>query len=267
MSSTDAAFTGSIPEIYDRRLGPLLFAPYAQDLARRLAGFEGDLLEIAAGTGVVTAELARALPSARITATDLNPAMLQVAGGKAGVDRVSWRPADALSLPFEPDAFDAVVCQFGVMFFPDKVRALSEARRVLRPGGRLLFNVWDRLEANEASLAVAQAVAAAFPQDPPDFVRRIPHGWCDPQVIRDTLAAAGFEEAAIDTVTLRGRAPSAEDPAVGLCQGTPMRSEIEARDAGKLEAVTEAATAAVAARFGPGPIDTQLQALVIEARA
>lgn len=267
MTNTDTAFTGSIPEIYDRRLGPLLFGPYAQDLARRLAGFDGDLLEVAAGTGVVTAELARTLPDARITATDLNPAMLEVARRKAGVEQVSWRPADAQSLPFETGAFDAVVCQFGVMFFPDKAQALSEARRALRPGGRLLFNVWDRLEENEAPLVVTQAVAAAFPQDPPSFVRRIPHGWYDIDVIRRTLAAAGFEEVAVETVSLRGQAASAEDPAIGLCQGTPMRSEIEARDAGKLEAVTEAATAAITARFGAGPIDTKLQALVIEAHA
>lgn len=267
MASTDAAFTGSIPRIYDRRLGPLLFAPYAQDLADRLAGFEGDLLELAAGTGILTAELARAAPGARLTSSDLNPAMLELASRKAGVEQVTWRTADAQSLPFEAGAFDLVVCQFGVMFFPDKVGAFSEARRVLRPGGRLLFSVWDRLEDNEASLVVTDAVAAAFPHDPPSFVRRIPHGWFAREVIRGTLGSAGFAQAEIETVTLRGRAPSAEDPAIGLCQGTPMRSEIEARDPQALEGVTQAAVEAVAARFGPGPIDTKLQALIIEARA
>ncbi|MET0295396.1 MAG: class I SAM-dependent methyltransferase [Phenylobacterium sp.] len=266
MTATDAAFTGAIPQIYDRRLGSFLFEPYARDLARRLAGFGGDLLETAAGTGIVTRELSGALEEARIVATDLNPAMLEHAAGRLPDAPVRWRQADALELPFEAAAFDAVVCQFGAMFFPDRIRGYAEARRVLRPGGRFLFSVWDRLEENEAALAVHEAVAAQFPDDPPGFIRRTPHGYFDRDRIRADLRAAGFEDIEIETVPARGRAARAEDPAIGLCQGSPLRNEIEARNGGRLQAVTEAAALAVADRFGLGPIDTRIQAVVIEAR-
>ncbi|HLW13061.1 MAG TPA: class I SAM-dependent methyltransferase, partial [Casimicrobiaceae bacterium] len=147
----DKVFAGSIPEIYDTLLVPLIFEPYAADLARRLAEQPlHRILEIAAGTGVVTRAMARALPpDVSITATDLNAQMIDRARAVGTVRNVEWRPADAINLPFGDGTFDAVVCQFGAMFFPDKQKAFSEARRVLRAGGSLLFNVWDRIEENE----------------------------------------------------------------------------------------------------------------------
>lgn len=267
MSDTDKAFTGSIPALYDRHLGPLIFAPYADDMAQRLAGLkQGRLLEIAAGTGIVTRALDRTLPApVQIVATDLNQAMLDHAATLTQSRRIEWRQADALSLPFKDDEFDAVICQFGVMFFPDKRKAFAEARRVLKPRCRYVFNVWDRIEENEVAQPVSDAIAACFPEDPPQFARRTPYGYHDAELIHRELVAAGFVEIKSQVVTKRARAASARDPAMGLCQGSPLRNEIMARDPGRLEEATEAATKAVAAKLGPGPIDGKIQAIVFEA--
>jgi ubiquinone/menaquinone biosynthesis C-methylase UbiE len=268
MTDSDKVFAGSIPGLYDRYLGPLLFEPYAQDMVRRLADLkEGRLLEIAAGTGIVTRALDRALPpKVAVTATDLNQAMLDHAMTKLRSPRVRWHQADALALPFKDEEFDAVVCQFGAMFFPDKPKAFREARRVLKPGGRFLFNVWDQLEENEVSLVVTDAVAACFPQDPPQFLRRAPHGYHDLAAIRHDLEAAGFGAIKSETVKKQILASSPRDPVIGFCQGSPLRNEIEARDPKRLSEITEIATRAVAARFGNGPIQCGQQAIVVEVR-
>jgi len=267
MKDTDKLFVGSMPALYDRHLGPFIFEPYAQDLAARVAGFgPQQVLETAAGTGIVTRALARALPAtAAIAATDLNQAMVDYAAAQTRAPNVTWRQADALALPFADGAFDVVVCQFGVMFFPDKVAGYREALRVLKPGGRFLFNVWDRIEENEISHVLTEAVAALFPADPPRFLARTPHGYHDVAAIRAQLGQAGFGRVEIETVAKRGRAPSPRDPALGFCQGSPLRSEIEARDAGRLQEATEAAARALAERFGPGPIEGKIQAHVITA--
>jgi ubiquinone/menaquinone biosynthesis C-methylase UbiE len=267
MKETDKLFVGSMPALYDRHLGPFIFEPYAQDLAERVARLGPQrLLETAAGTGIVTRALAGALPAtAAITATDLNQAMVDYAAAQTRAPNVTWRQADALALPFADGSFDAVVCQFGVMFFPDKGAGYREALRVLKPGGRFLFNVWDRIADNEISRVVTEAVASLFPADPPQFLARTPHGYHDVAAIREQLGQAGFAGVEIETVAKRGRAPSPRDPAIGFCQGSPLRSEIEARDAGRLQEATEAAARAVAERFGSGPIDGKIQAHVITA--
>jgi len=268
MGQADAAFTGSIPEIYDRCMGATMFAPYGLDLARRLRTLrEGRLLELAAGTGIATAALAAALPeSVQIVATDLNQPMLDYAESKHALGRVRWQQADALSLPFDPDTFVAVVCQFGVMFFADRVAGLRQAHRVLVPGGRLVFSVWDRLSANPLMGAVVAGLAARHPSHPSWFLERTPCGYHDPEQIRADVSAAGFVDVSIETVALSGRVEAARDLATGLCQGSPMRGEIEAVEPGGLQAATEAAAAEVARRFGPGPFEAPLQALVVEAR-
>jgi ubiquinone/menaquinone biosynthesis C-methylase UbiE len=264
---TDTVFTGSIPQLYDRYMGPLIFAPYAADLATRLADLRGaDLLETAAGTGIVTRALDATLPGGvAIVATDLNQAMLDHAAKQLTSTRVTWRQADALALPFADRSFDAVVCQFGAMFFPDKVKAFSEARRVLKPGGRFLFNVWDRIEENEFPHVVMGALAGVFPVDPPKFMERTPHGYHDRQRVEADVRAAGFTRVSIETVAKTSAAPSAREPAIAFCQGTPMRAEIEARDAAGLGRATDAAEAALAARFGKGGISGRIQAHVITA--
>ncbi len=263
----DRIFQGPVPALYDRHLGPMIFAPYASDLASRLKDLRrGRVLETAAGTGIVTRALLSALPDeVSIEATDINQPMLDHASRLVSSARVTWRQADATALPFPDAAFDAVVCQFGVMFFPDKVQAFSEARRVLKPGGRFLFNVWDRIEANEFADLVVRAVAPLFPDDPPMFLARTPHGHHDVAALDAQLRAAGFASVLSETVTCRSPAPDALSVAIGYCQGTPMRQEIEARSADRLSEATEAAAAAIAARFGSGPVVGQIRAHVIVA--
>lgn len=263
----DRIFQGPIPALYDQHLGPMIFAPYASDLASRLTGLRrGRVLETAAGTGIVTRALLSALPDdVFIDATDINQAMLDQASGLLSSARVTWRQTDAEALPFPDGMFDAVVCQFGVMFFPDKVRAFSEAYRVLKPGGHFLFNVWDRIEANEFADLVVRAVAPLFPDDPPMFLARTPHGHHDIAALEAQLRAAGFTSVTSDTVTRQSSAPSALFVAIGYCQGTPMRKEIEARAADRLSEATDAAAAAIAARFGSGPVVGQIRAHVITA--
>jgi len=265
--SDDTGFAGSIPDLYQSHLVPLIFEPYAADLAARVARRTAvRVLEVAAGTGVVTRQLASVLPpEASIVATDLNPPMLDKAASLGAGRSVEWRQADALALPFPDASFDAVVCQFGVMFFPDTPTAFAEARRVLRPGGAFLFNVWDAIDQNELSLLVTRALANVFPDDPPRFMARVPHGYCDPSHIVRDLAGGGFTGAPeITLLAARSRADAALAPAVAYCQGTPLRSEIEARATPSLTETTERVCAALVERFGSGPVDAKLQALVVE---
>ena len=269
-SASGPMFAGSIPEVYEKYLVPLIFEPYAIDLAQRLASFPlTTVLELAAGTGVVTRRLAMTLPSSVfIIASDISQEMLDI-GAAVGTSRpVEWRQADALDLPFDKASFDAVVCQFGVMFLRDKPRAYAEVRRVLRRGGVLLFNVWDRVEENEFPHVVNEAVAPLFPGNPPDFMVRVPHGYHDAATIRRHLAEGGFSsEAVIETVAARSRAASARIPAVAFCQGTPLRNEIEMRDRARLAEATDTAAAALAARFGNAAVDGRIQAHVIAVEA
>jgi len=270
MVSTDKVFAGSIPEVYDRLLVPLIFEPYARDLAGRLARINPQsVLETAAGTGVLTRALAKALPAgARIVATDLNQPMLDHAAARMGPDsRIAWRQADALALPFEDKSFDAVACQFGVMFFPDKVQGYREARRVLKPGGHILFNVWDRISENEFPDVVTEALAKVFPQDPPRFLARTPHGYHDVEVIRRQLTETGFASIAVEARDEISRAASPRDAATAFCQGTPLRNEIEARDPARLPEATEKAAEALAQRFGSGAIEGRIRAFAFIARA
>jgi ubiquinone/menaquinone biosynthesis C-methylase UbiE len=268
MVATDKVFAGSIPELYDRFMVPLIFEPYARDLADRLAkAGPQDLLETAAGTGALTRAVAARLPvSTRITATDLNQPMLDHARTRlSGDSRITWKQADALALPFGEQSFDAVVCQFGVMFFPDRVAGYKEARRVLKSGGHFIFNVWDRISENDFADVVTQALADIFPDDPPRFMARTPHGYHDVDQIRADLKAAGFANASVDVVDARSKAPSARDAAIAYCQGTPLRNEIDARDASRLEEATAKAAEALARRFGTGAVDGRIRALVITA--
>jgi SAM-dependent methyltransferase len=267
-SGIDTAFTGSVAQLYESHLVPLIFEPYAVDMARRVAARRPRrVLEIAAGTGVVTRQLAvMAEASCEIVATDLNSAMLDEARRIGTARPVQWRVADAMQLPFDEGEFDVVVCQFGVMFFPDKAHAFAQARRVLRPGGVFLFNAWDTIESNEFADAVTAGVATVFPQDPPRFLARTPHGYHDAARIRQDLAAAGFAgNAPVETIAFTSRAVSAEIPAVAYCQGTPLRGEIEARDPDALPRATRAGRDEVARRFGDGPIEGQIRALVVSA--
>ena len=270
MVATDKLFAGSIPELYDRYLVPLIFDAYASDLAAQIATTSPrDVLETAAGTGVLTTAMVSRLPAeTRIVATDLNQPMLDYAAAKPPLQgRVTWRQADALALPFENATFDVVTCQFGAMFFPDKVNGYSEARRVLRPRGHFLFNVWGRIADNHFADVVTDALATLFPQDPPLFMARTPHGYHDVAGIREDLSAGGFKNISIETIDHISKASSARDVAIAYCQGTPLRNEILARDAARLEEATNVAEAALAKRFGSGAIEGLIRAHVITAGA
>jgi SAM-dependent methyltransferase len=268
--NTDKVFAGSIPKLYETYLVPLIFEPYAADLMHRLrARRVSSVLEIAAGTGVVTRALASGLPeSVFIVATDLNQAMLDQAAVEGTKRAVEWRQADAMELPFQSATFDAVVCQFGVMFFPQKPKAFSEARRMLRPGGVFIFNVWDRIEENEFADTVTNALESVFPKDPPRFLARTPHGYHDRSQIAGDLANGGFTTTPrIETVSARSRAHSPRAPAIAYCQGTPLRNEIETRDAARLDEATNVAAEAIARQFGAGAVDGKIQAHVVTIEA
>jgi len=268
MAASDKVFAGSIPKFYDTLMVPLIFEAYAADMARLVADFSpGAVLETAAGSGVVTRALAPKLGAdARYVVTDLNQPMLDYAATRQAADsRIEWRQADALGLPFDDASFDVVCCQFGAMFFPDRVAGYTEARRVLRPGGRFVFSVWDRIEENAFADDVTNAVATVFPHDPPRFLARTPHGYHDVAVIREELSRAGFTSIEIATHEKVSRGSSASAVATAYCQGTPLRSEIEARDASLLQLATDRATEALARRHGEGPVAGKIQAHVIVA--
>jgi ubiquinone/menaquinone biosynthesis C-methylase UbiE len=269
VSESDKVFTGSIAEVYDSHLVPLIFDPYAADLARRTAAIDPDaVLEIAAGSGVVARAVAPVLKSgARHVVTDLNPPMLERAASmQPHPERIEWKPADAIELPFDDDSFDVVLCQFGAMFFPDRVKAYGEVRRVLRPGGAFIFNMWDRIEENDFAHVVTQALAEIFPVDPPLFLDRTPHGHYDPDVYRAELQSAGFGDVTIETLDEISAADSPAIPAIAYCCGTPLRNEIEAREGPGLDEATQHAAKAIAGRFGEGAVEGRIRAFIITAR-
>jgi SAM-dependent methyltransferase len=250
-----------MPEVYDRWLGPTVFQPFAADLAARVAARSpGRVLELAAGTGVLTRELVERV-GGEVTATDLNEAMVEF--GRQQVPGAVWRQADALDLPFDAGAFDAVACQFGVMFFPDRAAGFAEARRVLRPGGSLFVSVWDTVDRHDFAAALMAGIERAFPDDPPTFIVSIPHGYADPDAIAADLTAGGLACRSVETVTLEGRAAAAADVAAGFCTGTPLRAEIEAR--GGLPEVTALVAEEMERRLGSGEVSGRMTAHVIEA--
>jgi ubiquinone/menaquinone biosynthesis C-methylase UbiE len=267
MPASDQVFAGSVPQLYQSHMVPLIFEPYAGDMARRVARLGATrVLELAAGTGVLTRHLAASLPEqVTIVATDLNPPMLALARELGTPRPVQWQVADAMDLPFEDATFDLVVCQFGVMFFPDKARAYAQARRVLRPGGTLLFSVWDRIEENHFTWVAQDTLARRFPQDPPVFMARTPHGYGNLARIAQDLAQAGFG-AGLQSHTLAtlSRAAHARRVAQALCHGTPLRGEIEAREPDGLNAATDAVEAALRQRFGDGPVEAKVQAHILQ---
>lgn len=261
---SNAAFVGSIPEYYDRYLGPVLFDPYAADLVARLNVPENaSVLELACGTGIVTRRLRDRLgPTASLVATDLNEAMMSYASGKfSREDAVEWKQADATELPFSDQSFDAVLCQFGLMFFPDKERALRETCRVLKPGGVFLFNVWDKIEANDLPHIAHTIISRFFDDQPPDFYE-VPFSFHDPETIRSLVSAAGFRQLDLSALPLPAISPSAVATAKGLVHGNPIIAAIKERDESRLPEIEAAVAAAVTAKCGDAPVRGRMQALV-----
>lgn len=261
-------FQGSIPEAYDRYLRPLLFEPYARDLAARLEiGPAMRVLEIACGTGIATRALLARLPGdATLVATDFSDAMLAAAQQRVSADqRLAWQPADAAALPFDDASFDAVVCQFGVMFFPDKPAALRQMRRVMRPGGQLLASTWDAIDRNSIARVAHDTLVRTFPAAPPKFFT-IPFGFHDAEEFQRLVTRAGFRDARVEHVTLEGHSPSAAAAAAGLVQGSPASVELREAGASVTDAV-QAVAQAVSAALGRGELRVSLSALVLSARA
>ena len=264
-----ARFAGdAIPAYYDSGLGPLLFADYAADLARRAVAARPDrVLEIAAGTGIVTRRLRDALPrSAHLVASDLNLSMLKIARQKFDVaENVEFELADAAALPFADRIFDAIVCQFGVMFFPDKDKAYREAFRVLAPGGCYHFNVWDSFDFNAFARVTHETVGRFFAENAPAFFT-VPFGYHRIDPIKASLIAAGFGNIAAHVVRIEKMITNARSFAQGLILGNPIAAEIEARGAARPAAIMAALAAALQREFGPDSGCTTMQAIVFAAQ-
>ena len=267
MPDKNAAFVGSVPENYDRYLGPMLFEPYARDMATRLPQRDDiSVLETACGTGIVTAALRRHLPAgAKLCATDLNEAMLDFAKGKRDAAGIDWQVADMTALPFPDQSFDFVVSQFGVMFLPDKGAGMREAFRVLKPGGKFIFNVWDSLANNDQSRIAHETIVAETEPDPVRFLEAAPFGSYDVEEMRGFVEGAGFREVGVTPVEFECISPSAKDAATGLVQGTPVFVALKDRDPALIPKVTEAVAKALAPVYGEKPCRGRMRAFVWEA--
>ena len=264
MISQSARFVGSIPENYGRGLGPHIFNGYAQDLAQRVADLgPAAVLELAAGTGIVTRKLRDLLAAdCDLLASDLNPPMLDVAKAKfKQQESVRFEHVDATDLPFDAASFDVVACQFGVMFFPDKHRSYAEVCRVLKTGGSYLLNVWDSWDNNLFAQLAHDVVTKFFPDDPPGFYK-VPFGYHDPREIEASLLRAGFSKVTVEHLPLVAKIPSATDFAKGLVFGNPLHDEIVSRG-GDADAVCVALAEAIETELGS---QMSIQALVIQAR-
>jgi ubiquinone/menaquinone biosynthesis C-methylase UbiE len=262
-----ASFIGNIPEHYDRGLGPIIFIDYAADIARRaVAGNPARVLETAAGTGIVTRQLRDRLPArARLTATDLNPPMLDVARKKFQPhEEVDFQPADAAALPFPGGSFDAVVCQFGVMFFPEKGRSDREVHRVLAPGGRYLFSVWDAHRHNRFGGIAHEVAGNFFPSDPPQFYQ-VPFSYYRIDPIKESLIDAGFSDIEIAVLRLEKEIPDATRFAQGIVYGNPLVDQIRARGGVDPDQVVDAVARALRREFGTDPARMTLQAIIFSA--
>jgi len=264
-----AAYVGTIPENYHRGVGSFLFDPYAQELARRAEALAPDrLLETACGTGIATRRLREALPpQVELVATDLHEPMLAVARRTVrSRGQVRFQQADMTALPFDGAGFDALVCQFGLMFVPDKPAAAREARRVLRPGGQVLMATWRSLAHNEPIRLAHETVSRLFPYDPPRFYL-IQTGFGEPEYMRRLLANAGFVEISTEVVEKRTSAPSAVEVAVGLIEGFPIVDYIRARDPSLVPVAVAELARAFVAHFGDHPMAGTVEALITTATA
>ncbi|HVU58959.1 MAG TPA: methyltransferase domain-containing protein [Puia sp.] len=266
MPTTPPAFSGAIPENYDRYLGPYIFEPYARHLVECAASSApGAILEIACGTGRVTRHLQKAFPGVRLIATDINKDMVDIARRLTPGANIEWQTADARELPFDDHSFDMVIFQFGLMFVPDKQKALSEAQRVLRPGGRLLFSTWDSLENNPAFHLADTVVKKYFPIDPPRFFH-LPFSLHDDSQLTAWTKAAGFTDVHASLVKLPGYSPSAADTATGMLEGSPMYNTLNELAPGLIPVIKADLTKALAEKFGEAPLTSPNQAWMIEAR-
>lgn len=260
----NAVFAGTIPANYEKYLGPFLFEPYALDLVSRLQDKKyPQILELACGTGRVTAHLAKSVKHDSLTATDLNPDMIEVGKKIVGNKNIKWQPADALELPFDDNSFDAVVCQFGIMFFPDKLKGLQEAHRVLKPGGKIIFNTWDNVENNPAIHEGRKIIESYFGDDPPVFYN-VPFSIHDENELQTIMKDAGFKNIKTSLVKKDGISDRAADLAIGMVEGNPIFLSITEKDPSLIEPIEKHVEKVLAEKFGDKPLKSKLQAWICE---
>lgn len=264
MNDQSSQFIGNIPDNYDRCLGPYIFEDYANDLARRAAGTAPtDVLELASGTGILTRKLRDTLPQeTQLTASDLSSPMLSIAAEKFSKNEtVEFSEANAMALPFDNSTFDLIVCQFGVMFFPDKPASFREARRVLSSGGQYIFNIWGSISQNPFSECANNVAARFFPEDPPGFYK-VPFGYSDPDIVMADMAAGGLLNITSETVSFDKTVDDWTRFAHGLVYGNPLLDEINNRGGVEPEDVELSILSSLRDRFGPEPTTMPLLATV-----
>jgi SAM-dependent methyltransferase len=263
--STSTRFTGTIPALYERHLGPVLFEPYARAVAERISADRRRGLELAAGTGRVTRRLLERLaPDATLIASDFNEPMLAEAQSQLEDPRLHWHVVDAQQIPFEAARFDLVVCQFGLMFVPDPPRALREMRRVLDHHGLLVITTWGELAHNPACQLLDELAHAELPTDPPTFMR-IPFSMGDPVALAALVEAAGFSSVETETVAITGEATSAADLATGFVRGNPLWNQLVERGI-DADAFHARVATTLARAFGDRPCRPPMAAHIVRAR-
>ncbi|SPJ29601.1 class I SAM-dependent methyltransferase [Falsiruegeria mediterranea] len=268
MSTNAANFVGDIPHHYDTGLGPAIFHDYADRLVERCTATGAtDVIEMAAGTGIVSRKLRDHLdPDAALTVTDLNAPMLDIAQSKFSEgENVLFQTADAMQLPFDDDSFDLMLCQFGVMFFPDKPASFREAKRVLRPGGRYVFNVWSAMSENPFSEVAHTVAASFFPDDPPGFYK-VPFHYGDPDVVRADLAIAGWLDVEHLTTRIDKVVADPQGFATALVYGNPLIEQIRERGGVDPDEVADAMLSALQGQFGMGEMTMPLSATLFDCR-
>jgi len=262
------SFSGTIAKVYDEVQGPVYFEPYAIETAIRVAKLNPqNVLETACGTGRVTNHLHKVLsPHASLTATDISTDMMAIAKKKLSSEKnLSWLEADALQLPFADSTFDVVVCQFGIMFFPDKKKGLNEAFRVLKNGGTFLATTWSKLELNEIAAAGRNILKEFFDNDPPRTMN-VAFSMHNKTEIKDLFSESGFTNVQIEMVVKTSVSESAEELASALIEGSTIREFIIQKDASALPMLKQKTESAIIANCGNHPVKGKMEAIYIAAQ-
>ena len=264
MAENSIQFTANIAENYDKYLGPIFFIPCANNLITHIKGTPKNILEIAAGTGHVTRLLVKKFPDSEITATDINEGMLDVAKGIIRSDKVKWNVVDACEIPYKDNTFDLYIRQFGIMFFPDKQKAMAEAYRVLKPGGTIMFSTWDKIENSTLAKITNDVITDLFPDDPPNFYQ-IPFSMHDPDEMRSMMESAGFKNISVQNIKLEGYADSFENAVKAFAEGNPIANQVEERDPKALPKFKENLARAIEKQFGSGSFKVPLSKFIVSA--
>lgn len=259
----NSTFTAVIAENYEKYFSPMFFAAPAIDITARLSVTNGKILELACGTGQVTRVIRHKNPDADIIATDLNPDMISVAEKISGDKNIKWQVMDAQEIQFADNSFDVVICQFGIMFFPDKQKAINQAYRVLKPGGKFILSTWDKIETQHVTLIANDIIKSFFPNDPPMFFN-VPFSMSDPGVMESLMKNAGFRDVSVDNVRLEGESPSAHEAATGFTMGNPMYLAICERDESLLPEIQDAVTKKFTEEFGSGKLIVPISLFVFQ---